>query len=96
MTSQYIFHNHEGREIAACLVGAPGRRAVAFTLYGANYGSVALKSLLNGEWRSMLAPSGDVEGCAEADLVLIDTQAEARLKAWAQAGALGRDGGDEE
>lgn len=96
MTSKYIFHNHEGREIVARLVGEPGQRAVEFTLYGADYGRAALKSLLSGEWRSMLAPCGDVDGCADADLVLIDTRAECRLKAWAQAVALGRDEGGEE
>ena len=58
------------------------------------HGRVALKTLL-GEWDGMLAPNGDVQGCSDADLVLLDVQVCTGLAAWAQAEALGRDEGDE-
>ncbi|MET3915134.1 hypothetical protein ABID97_001916 [Variovorax sp. OAS795] len=95
--SNYTFQNHEGREMVATLVGVPGARHVEFACRNStrlSLGSVSLPVLLRdpliaGGWCCMLAPSGDVDGCDEKDLVLLDVDLVEELAVWAQASALG-------
>lgn len=96
--NSYTFHNHEGREIVATLVGEPGNRHVEFAYdypTKLSLGRVSLPVLLRdpmkkGGWRCMLAPGGDIDGCSEDDLVILDLGVVEMLAAWAQEAALGR------
>ena len=96
--SSYTFQNHEGREMVATLVGEPGVRHVEFAYEYPTHlslGRVSLAVLLRaptmkGGWCCMLAPGGDVKGCDENDLVMLDLGVVEMLAAWAQEAALGR------
>lgn len=96
MTSEYQFHNFEGREIIARLMGAPGAREIEFSIRGMPHGRACLKDVLADKWSAMLAPHGNVDGCADIELVVLGETERSRLAAWSQAEALGRDEGEEE
>lgn len=96
-SSEHVFWTDPNTEFYVRLIGAPGRRQVAFWLCGGRpkrYGSVPLARLLADptspdSWDGVLVPF-DKPHCAQRDLVQLPDDVVNKLAHWAQNAALGR------